>query len=64
MRTSVVRKFDVPPATSTVVFLRDLTDLSHKHGIGIVGDPVLFLLERDDFALQYVCDSESGLRLA
>ena len=45
-------------------FLRDLTALSHRHGIGITGSPTLFLLERDDFALGYGCDEKSKLTLA
>ena len=64
MRTGVARKPDPAPAPSTEAFVRDLAELSHKHGIGIAGDPLLFLLELDDFALRYDCDAESRLRLA
>ncbi len=48
----------------TEAFVRELTDLSHKYGIGITGSPVLFLLVRDDFALAYDCDDQSKLILA
>ena len=48
----------------TEAFVRELTDLSHKYGIGITGSPVLFLLDRDDFALAYDCDDRSKLILA
>lgn len=48
----------------TEAFVCELTELSHKHGIGIAGSPELFLLERDDFALTYECDDQSKLVLA
>lgn len=48
----------------TEAFVRELTDLSHKYGIGITGSPALFLLDRDDFALAYDCDDQSKLILA
>ncbi len=48
----------------TEAFVRELTELSHKHRIGITGSPDLFLLDRDDFALAYDCDDKSKLILA
>lgn len=50
-------------ADQTEAFLQELTDLSHKYGIGITGSPTLFIVERDDFALAYGCDDESNLTL-
>jgi hypothetical protein len=44
-------------------FVRDLTELSHKHKVGIAGSPVLFMLEQDDFWLSYSCNAESELTL-
>jgi hypothetical protein len=42
-------------------FLVDLTDLTHKHQIAVSGQPVLIVLEREDYALQYECDAEGHL---
>ncbi len=43
----------------TAKFLSDLTDLSRKHGIGIAGEPLLFVMETDecdDFGRTYRTD--------
>jgi len=40
-------------------FLSELTELSVRHGIGIIGQPVLFLMERDDYDRTYKADSDS-----
>ena len=45
-------------------FARDLTELSQRYGVAISGSPELFLMEADDFALNYICDGESRIRLA
>lgn len=45
-------------------FLTDLTDISAKHGIGISGDAVLFVLEPEDYSARYVIDDESNLQRA
>lgn len=42
-------------------FLTDLTDLTHKHQIAVAGEPVLIVLEREDYALQYGCDTDGRL---
>lgn len=42
-------------------FAKDLTELSIKHGVGIAGDPVLFILEDIDLDRVYTCDAESRL---
>jgi hypothetical protein len=34
-------------------FLKDLTELSHRHGLGIAGKPVLFIMEKDDYTRTY-----------
>jgi hypothetical protein len=44
-------------------FLDELSELSAKYGIGITGDPVLFIMEKDDFAFSYRADAESNLTL-
>lgn len=52
------------PSVATERFLTDLAEISHRHGLGVAGDPVLFVLEPDDAALRYECDEESRLILA
>lgn len=42
-------------------FLDELTELSHKHGLGITGYPALFVLEADDTERRYSCDDDSQL---
>jgi hypothetical protein len=44
-------------------FLAALSELSARYGIGITGDPVLFVMEKDDFAFSYRIDAESNLSL-
>ncbi len=44
-------------------FTRELTEVSRKHGIGIAGEPDLFVFEPEDYAAVYHCDSESRLTL-
>jgi hypothetical protein len=46
---------------SLSVFLDGLTELSRKHGVGIAGSPVLFVMESDDQERAYACDAESNL---
>lgn len=45
-------------------FTRELTKVSRKHGIGIAGEPELFIFEPEDYAAIYHCDADSRLRLA
>jgi hypothetical protein len=47
--------------TDCFAFLSDLTEICRRHGIGIAGDAVLFLMEAEDFPPQYAVDSESRL---
>ena len=45
-------------------FLSDLTELSRKHGVGITGESVLFLMQtgpESDYESSYKADSESHL---
>lgn len=44
-------------------FVDDLTALSHKHGIAIAGQPVLFVMEKDDYGLAYYMNSDGNLTL-
>ena len=44
-------------------FLGELTALSAKHGIGITGAPVLFMVEPQDRQFEYRIDDESNLSL-
>ncbi|MCB4768930.1 hypothetical protein LGR54_09970 [Ancylobacter sp. Lp-2] len=45
-------------------FLRALTELAREYGLGIGGQPVLFILERDDHDIGYTCDAGSRMILA
>ena len=42
-------------------FMEALTELSRQHRIGVAGQPLLFLMERDDLYRTYKIDSESRL---
>jgi hypothetical protein len=42
-------------------FLSDLSDLSLRSGIGICGNPILFITEAEDISRQYRADSNSHL---
>jgi hypothetical protein len=48
----------------TATFLSDLSDLSDRHGIGIAGNAVLFLMEPEDRGYGYVVDKDSNLARA
>ena len=50
-------------ADQTASFLSELSSLSAKYGIAITGEPVLFVMEREDHALSYRADEESRLSL-
>lgn len=50
-----------PCDCATKDFLRDLTDLSVKHKIGITTDGVLFYMEHDDMPESYAVDQDSKL---
>lgn len=45
------------------IFVNELAALSHKYGIVISGQPVLFIMEKDDFGLAYEIDDDSNLKL-
>lgn len=45
-------------------FLRELSDLSRKHGLGITGAPTLFIMEPVDWQLSYCSDANSNLSLS
>ncbi len=45
----------------TTQFLHALTELSRSLGIGITGEPTLFLMDRDDYDRLYKIDGESKL---
>ncbi len=42
-------------------FLDALTVISRHHKIGITGEPILFVIEDDDYEKAYSCDAESRL---
>jgi hypothetical protein len=44
-------------------FLAALSELSARYGIGITGESVLFVMEKDDLAFSYRVDAESNLTL-
>jgi hypothetical protein len=43
------------------LFLARLTALSHELGLGIAGEPALFVMEQDDSGRKYSTDAESHL---
>lgn len=43
------------------LFATELTELCIKHGIGIAGSPVLFVMEPDDVRISYAVDDQSNL---
>jgi hypothetical protein len=45
----------------TTGFLEILTKLSAKYGVAIAGEPVLFLMEPEDYESRYSTDGESRL---
>ena len=54
----------IPVAADAVAhFLRDLSDLSRRHGLALTGDITLFVMEPDDFGLSYQADAESAVSL-
>ena len=42
-------------------FLEELTRLSLRHGVGIAGKPILFMMESDDYERLYKIDDGSNL---
>lgn len=60
IRVAAETKSDADKASD---FARELTEITHKHGVGITGEPVLFMLEKDDASLSYDVDGESHLTL-
>lgn len=42
-------------------FLNELTNLSHRYGLGITGDAILYELEREDSERNYHCNDDSEL---
>lgn len=50
-------------ANKLAVFAQELTILCRRHGLGIGGEPTLFVMEYEDQALQYVVDGASQLVL-
>lgn len=52
---------ELSPLQRTEEFLAVLTRLSIEHGIAIGGQPVLFLMEREDYDSGYRIDAESNL---
>lgn len=43
------------------IFERELNALLRRHGLGIGGEAVLFVLEREDFSFDHVVDNESRI---
>jgi hypothetical protein len=56
-------QIDDPRTAKVEHFLSELTELSDKYGIAITGKPVLFLMEKEDYAFAYRADDESNLSL-
>jgi hypothetical protein len=49
--------------SAVAAFLADLTELTNRHGIGIAGSPVLFMLQAEDRQFSYRIDADSNLSL-
>ncbi|WP_106571569.1 hypothetical protein [Nitratireductor sp. StC3] len=70
MRSSAQRKIDdfAEPSThaedQSNAFARELTDLSHKYGLGIAGAPDVFVFEgAEDRTLSYEVDDAGRLQI-
>jgi hypothetical protein len=55
---------DAPPAVNIEAFLRDLGEVSRRHGLGLTDGASLYLMEREDFARSYLVDDESAVTFA
>lgn len=44
-------------------YLRELSDLGRRHGVGLTGRTQLYQLEREDMAFDYSADAEGFVRL-
>jgi hypothetical protein len=66
MRSNVVKLRDhstSPDQGSVSAFVRELSELGRKYGVGIGGTPTLFMLERDDYLFDYSLDANDALVL-
>jgi hypothetical protein len=70
MRSDALRKSKDDFETETLLvdqsdaFAQELTDLSHKHGIGISGSSTVFVMEGvEDRTLAYKIDADGRLQL-
>ena len=52
---------DAGSEEKTARFLLELTMLSVRHGVGIAGQPTLFVMEQDDYDRTYKIDDNSKL---
>jgi hypothetical protein len=57
-------RVEAPDATDVEAFLRDLGEVSRKHGIGLTDGATLYLMEPEDFARSYLADNKSDLTFA
>lgn len=64
MNGKCTKVVDTPQDVNLLAFLSKLTELSHETGIGIALPTELFIMEPDDIAFSYVCDSEGKMFLA
>jgi len=48
---------------NTDAFLIELSNLCRKHRVGISGQPIIYVLEPEDFGFDYSIDAESRLCL-
>ncbi len=51
-------------ADKVSAFLEELASISKKFGVGIAGNPILFLMEADDYDRIYQSDAESRLEFS
>ena len=50
---SALRECHVVAEEAHSLFARELSDLCRKHGVGLTGEPTVFLLEHEDYAYDY-----------
>lgn len=53
--------FTLPDPAKVEAFLADLTTACIKHGIGLSGEPTMFVMETDDYERKFRPDDEGNI---